>query len=595
MYGWTGRLLRVNLTTGTSTTEEIKPQWRLEFLGGRGLGARILAAEVKPDTEPLGPENKLIFAVGPLTGTKVPTAGRFSVTAKSPLTGTIFDANAGGRWGVGLKRGGYDALVIEGRSSQPVYLAIQDGEVAVKDATDLWEWDVLRITEHLAQVEEQAAVACIGPAGVHQVLMAAIMTDRHRARGRGGIGAVMGSKNLKAITVRGNGTVPVADPDKLDYILDESDKWLKANPITALGLPEFGTPLLVNLINELGIFPVRNFQEAYFPQAEKISGETIAEKYTVRRAGCHGCAIACGRMIRGAAGETAGPEYESLWALGPQCGIDDLEVIMAANQACNRLGLDTISTGVTIGCAMELADRGLLANGPRFGDTAALVSLIEDIALRRGVGELLAQGSRRLARSRGAEEYAMQVKGLEFPAYDPRGLQGMGLNYATSNRGACHLRAYMVGPEVLGVPKLVDRLATGGKAGLAILHQNVSAAVDSLILCRFLGFAISEDYYARMLSAVTGENYQTQDLHRIGERVWNLERLYNLGAGLAAADDTLPTRLLEEPIPAGPSAGATVNLEPMLAEYYRFRGWNPAGEPLPGKVAALGLEEVFGA
>jgi aldehyde:ferredoxin oxidoreductase len=356
-------------------------------------------------------------------------------------------------------------------------------------------------------------------------------------------------------------------------------------------LPEFGTPVLVNLFNELGVFPTFYFQGSQFANAGKISGEAIAETIYSGRTGCYRCPVQCSRMIKTGALTMAGPEYESLWALGPECGIDDLEVIARANNLCNLLGLDTISTGVTIGCAMELEERGLLQTGLKFGDTSGLLLAIKQIANREGVGDLLAEGSRRMADKYGCVQYSMQVKGLELPAYDPRGMQGMGLGFATSNRGGCHLRAYMVGPEALGVPKMVDRFSTGGKAGLTITQQNINAAIDSLSICRFINLAVSEEYFARALTAVTGINYRAQDLHRIGERIWNLERLYNLKAGVDPSFDTLPPRLLEVPIAEGPSLGRTVELKPMLAEYYRFRGWDAAGIPTPKKLQELELEE----
>lgn len=593
MHGWMGKLARVDLSARKITIEPIPRELLSRYIGGRGLGARILYDEVPPAVQPLEPENRLIFTVGPLTGTRVPTSGRFSVTTKSPLTGTIFDSNSGGIWGVRFKRCGFDALIVQGKSDVPVYISIKDDQLEIKDARALWGLDVPSTTGLLlAEEGEKASVACIGPAGENLVKMASIMNDVTRALGRGGVGAVMGSKNLKAIVVDGTQKVQVADAEKLDFVLYETNKWLKANPITSQGLPEFGTAVLVNLFNELGIFPTRNFQAGQFEGAEAISGETLAETLTVKKRGCYACPIQCTRvtMVKGREGE--GPEYESLWSLGAQCGIADLETIAEANFLCNRLGLDTISTGVTLGCAMELTQRGLLNSSLNFGDVEKLLPAIEAIAHRQGLGDELAEGSRRLTEKYSAPQYAMQVKGLEFPAYDPRGVKGMGLAFATSNRGACHLRAYMVGPEVLGVPKMVDRFSTGGKAGLTINFQNANAAMDTLILCRFMGLAVSEEYFARLLTAVTGITYQPQDLHLVGERIWNLEKLYNLREGFTSADDNLPERLLKEPLTAGPAAGHTVDLDPMLKEYYRFRGWDSNGIPTGKKLAQLGLGGV---
>lgn len=591
MYGWTGKVLRINLTTQQVSTEQPATDLYLKFIGGRGLGCEMLWQEVLANVDALSPENKLIFMTGPFTGTKVPTAGRFTVTSKSPLTGTVFDANSGGIWGARLKKAGYDGLIVEGKSEKPVYIAITETGACIHDATGLWGLDVPETTNLIKKKEGQGySVACIGPAGENLVKISCIMNDQTRALGRGGLGAVMGAKMLKAIAVTGKQEVKVADPEKLDFVLYETDKWLKASPITSQGLPEFGTPVLVNLFNESGVFPARNFQDSQFAEAGKISGETLAEKLTTGKRGCYGCPIKCTRVTRTSREEGEGPEYESIWALGPQCGISDLEAIAEANYLCNRLGLDTISAGSSIGCAMEMAENKLLDIDLKFGDTAKLASLLEDIAYRRGLGSDLAEGARAMAAKYNGAQYAMQVKGLELPAYDPRGLQGMGLGFATSNRGGCHLRAYMVGPEVLGVPKMVDRFAVNGKAGLTIFYQNINAAMDALIICRFVGLAVSEEYFARLLSAVTGENYQPRDLHVIGERIWNLERLYNIREGFSRLDDTLPHRLLHEAVKSGPSRGHVVNLDPMLADYYRFRGWDNSGVPVPEKLSQLGLE-----
>lgn len=591
MFGWTGKVLRINLTTQQITVDQPAVERYKKFLGGRGLGCEMLWREVPANVEPLSPENKLIFMTGPFTGTKVPTSGRFTVTSKSPLTGTVFDSNSGGIWGARLKKAGYDGLIVEGKSEKPVYITITETGAAIKDASGLWGLNVPETTSQIKQKEGQGfSVACIGPAGENLVKLSCIMNDKTRALGRGGLGAVMGAKMLKGIAVTGQQEVKTADPEKLEFVLYETNKWLKANPITSQGLPEFGTPVLVNLFNESGVFPAYNFRESQFAEAEKVSGETLAEKHTVGKRGCYGCPIKCTRVTRTTREEGEGPEYESIWALGPQCGISDLEAIAEANYLCNRLGLDTISVGSSIGCAMEMAENKLIDIELKFGDSGKLTSLIEDIAYRRGFGDDLAEGTRLLAAKYNGEQYAMQVKGLELPAYDPRGLQGMGLGFATSNRGGCHLRAYLVGPEMLGVPKMVDRFAVNGKAGLTIFYQNINAAMDSLIICRFVGLAVSEEYFARLLTAVTGENYQPQDLHITGERIWNLERLYNLREGLSQADDTLPDRLLNEAVKSGPAKGYVVNLAPMLKDYYRFRGWDESGAPKSEKLSQLGLE-----
>lgn len=594
IYGWFGKGLRVNLSNGTVSEETIKQKDLENWIGGRGLGSLTVAREVQPDCDPLGKENKLVFAAGPLTGSRVSGSGRFSVSAKSPLTGTIFDSNSGGTWGVKLKKCGYDMLVIEGQSAVPVFLEIHSERVLIREAGKLWGADVFETNNTLRDLlGKDVSVACIGPAGENLVKYASIINDGSRALGRGGLGALMGAKNLKAVTVCGNKNISINNPEKLDFIRYETDKWIKANPITSKGLPEFGTPVLINLINELGVLPTRNFQFSQFPGALKISGEAIARDLFAGRKGCHRCPVLCARQIKTEKGITEGPEYESIWALGPECGIGNLEVIAEANRLCNRLGLDTISTGVTIGCAMELEEKGLMSTGLAFGDGQGLLQAIKEIAYRKGKGTMLAEGSRNIAAKCNAVQCAMQVKGLELPAYDPRGLQGMGLAFATSNRGGCHLRAYMIGPEALGVPKMVDRFGTGGKAGLVINQQNITAAIDSLVICLFINLAVSEEYFARTLSAMTGVDYQPQDMHLIGERIWNLERLFNLRSGIGATSDTLPQRLLEEPVKEGPSKGKMVELQPMLKEYYRFRGWDESGIPSLKKLKELGLEEFL--
>ncbi len=589
MGGWHGKALKVDLTRGTVKGFPLEEELLRDWLGGRGLGVRLLA-ERGPGIDPLSPENPLIFATGPLTATPVPTAGRFCLVSRSPLTGTVFDSNSGGRFGVKLKRCGVDALMITGRASAPVYLYLTERTAEIRDASDLWGREVPEVTEALREeLGGDCSVACIGSAGEKGALLAAVMNDVHRAAARGGLGAVMGSKNLKAVAADGSAEVATADPERLRYIIRESRRWIKANPVTSRGLPLYGTAILVNLLNELGAFPSRNFRHSSFPEAEKISGEVLAETLLIRRKACWGCPIGCARMTRAGGERGEGPEYETIWALGAQCGVSDLEAVARADYLCNKAGLDTISTGSTIGCAMELAEKGLLPGGPRFGSASDMLGCVRAAAEGTGLGRELARGSMRLAEGRGAPGLAMQVKGLELPAYDPRGLQGQGLSFATSNRGGCHLRAYLVGPEVLGIPKLVDRFSTGDKPGLTIFYQHINAAVDSLVLCRFLQFSVSDDHLARFLSAVTGIRFRAADLHRIGERIWNLERSFNLACGIDASQDTLPPRLLREPVEEGPARGRVVLLHEMLPSYYRARGWTQEGVPGGAKLSELGV------
>jgi aldehyde:ferredoxin oxidoreductase len=592
MEGWAGKILDVNLSDKSIKSYPLDMDMAHQYIGGRGLGARLLWDLVGPEVEPLSPENVLIFATGPLTASGAQTSNRFTVSTKSPLTGTILDANSGGWWGMQFKRTGYDVLIVRGKSAAPVMLEIKPGSITLQDATHLWGQTVTQTTAALGQNNNRRNVLCIGPAGENLVRIAGIMNDGARALARGGAGAVMGSKNLKAIVVEGDQKMNIVDQDLFKFVMYEMTKRIKASPLTSQALPEFGTVIMVNVVNEIGAFPTRNFRTGQFEGADQISGETLSETLMVKNQGCWACPISCTRITRTENGEGEGPEYESTWAFGAECGIDNLTAITDANYLCNDLGLDTISTGVTIGCAMELSELGIINSELKFGRAELLQDVIKDIAYRRGLGSELAEGSYRFAEMHGAPEYSMSVKKMEFPAYDPRGMQGQGLLFATSNRGACHMRGNMLGPEVLGLPRLVDRFATQGKAGTVVVHQNSAAVVDSLVVCKFVNMAVAEEFFARLLTAVSGVSYTGDDLMEAGERVYNLERMYNLREGFTQADDTLPRRLLQEPMPAGPSAGWVVKLEPMLKEYYQFRGWDKTGVPTPARLNKLGLEAL---
>ncbi|MFW9834951.1 MAG: aldehyde ferredoxin oxidoreductase family protein [Candidatus Thorarchaeota archaeon] len=582
-------ILYVDLTDKRIRREPIPAHLFKQYLGGRGLGVKLVYDSVTPETEPLSPDNMLVFAVGPSTATRIPTAGRFVVITKSPTTGTIFDSHAGGYFGAQLRRAGFAAVVFQGKSDTPVYLWINDDVVEIRDASKIWGKDVNDTTDQLLkETDEKAQVACIGPAGENLGLMAAIMTDKHRAAGRGGVGAVMGSKNLKAIVAKGSGEVGVHDQERLNAAVERARRLIKKNAVTNKSLPVYGTPVLVSVANELGMLPTNNFQEGTFNDADGVSGEKLLERFSAGTYHCHGCPIGCGRVSLIKGEKIGGPEYESLWALGPQCGISDLEWIAIANDRCNHLGLDTISTGSTIGAAMELVQRGKLDAPLRFGDTTGILELIEDIAYKRGLGAEMSEGSKRFTQRYGAPELAMQVKGLELPAYDPRGAQGHALGYATSNRGGCHLRSYLIGPEVLGSPVLVDRDRPDGKADLVMLYQDISAAMDCMVVCRFTNFAWTVDDYADMISACTGLDLSGRDLLRVGERIYNLERLFNLREGFTAKDDNLPPRFFK-PLPEGGSRNRVVHLEEMMKEYYKLRGWDKEGRPTKDTLKKLDI------
>ncbi len=393
--------------------------------------------------------------------------------------------------------------------------------------------------------------------------------------------------------VEGNERNKPADAEQFKFMLYETGKLIQASPLTSQALPEFGTAVVMNVVNEIGALPTRNFQQSQFESADMISGEEITDTILVKNQACWACPISCTRITKTASGkEGEGPEYESAWAFGAQCGIDDLNAITEANYLCNDMGLDTISMGNTIGCAMELAEKNLIDEPLAFGQAEKLHDLIYATAHRQGIGDEMAEGSYRMAEKHGAPELSMSVKKLEMPAYDPRGMQGQGLVFATGNRGACHETGNMLGPEVLALPRLIDRFATQGKAGIVSVHQNSAAVIDSLIYCKFANMAVAEEFFARTLTAVTGEEFTADDLMMVGERVWNLERLYNLREGFTDADDTLPKRMLEEPVTDGPSEGFVVKLDPMLEEYYAFRGWDKNGVPKSEKLVELGLAEL---
>ncbi|MEX2704961.1 MAG: aldehyde ferredoxin oxidoreductase family protein [Candidatus Freyrarchaeum guaymaensis] len=594
-----GTILRVNLSTGDIKPSPIPDELVRKYIGGRGLSAKILYDELDPKVDPLSPDNKLIFATGPLTGTNAPSGGRYEVSCKSPLTGTITGANSGGQWGAHLRMAGVDVIIFEGKAEKPVYLQITDGEYELKSAEKLWGLDTHKTTDTLqSEFGKDYRIACIGPAGEKLVRMACIINDKHRAPGRGGVGAVMGSKNLKAIAVKGTQKVEVADEEAFKKAREDALKKLKENSVTAEGLPTYGTAVLVNIINENGMFPTRNFQTGVFPEADKISGETMAETILTKRAACFACPIGCGRVTEVKAGKYKsageGPEYETIWAFGSQCGISDLEAIAKANYLCNELGLDTISMGSTIGCAMELYEKGKVSKDAagrelNWGDPDVIVELTEKTGKREGFGDDLAEGSLRLAEKYGAPEISMSVKGQELPAYDPRGAQGQGLQYATTNRGGCHVRGYLISPEILGIPEKLDRFSIEGKEVWVKNFQDLTAVIDSSGMCLFTSFALGAQEYAALLASATGIDWTGDELMVIGDRIWNVERLFNIKAGFTAEDDTLPPRLLKEPMPEGPSKGYVVQLDKMLPKYYEVRGWDANGVPTKEKLEQLGI------
>jgi len=583
--GWKGQLLRVDLAAGTCKTEALNEAWAKAYLGGRGLASKYLAEEVAPDVEPMSPGNKLIMATGPLTGTYGAANGRYMVVTKSPLTGTIASSNSGGYFPSELKYAGFDMIIFEGKSKHPVYLQIHNGKAELVGALHLWGKSTSDTEDAIrTEFHGDAKIACIGPAGEIGVHYACIVNDKHRAAGRSGVGMVMGSKNLKAVAVRGTGGVKVANPRAYRDAALEAYGLLKENPVTGEGLGALGTPVLVNVMNQHGGLPTRNAQSGTFEGAEAISGETLAATYLKRNKSCMGCIISCGRVTKIVdskySGDGEGPEYETLWAIGAACGISDLAAITKANYICNEAGMDTITFGSTVGCAMELFEKGLAKEKEigmplNFGDGDAMVKLAEMTAKGEGFGKKIGLGSARLAESYGAPELSS--------------VQGMGLEYATSNRGACHVRGYLISPEILGLPEKLDPQETKGKADWLKIFQDFTAVVDSSGVCLFTTFGIGVPQFTKFCNAATGSTLSDEALLEMGDRIYNLERVFNLKAGIDPSQDTLPKRMLEEPLPDGPNKGHVAKLSKMLPDYYKVRGWGKDGIPTADKLQSLGL------
>jgi len=611
--GYLGKILRVDLTTGTLKTLPISEEIARKYIGGKGYAAYLLYRYLKEykskgispaDINPLGPENVLIFATGPCTGVAgVPSPSRYHVMAlKSPLTGSIGSANSGGEWGAFLKFSGFDMVIVEGASDVPVYLSLVDGEAELRDASDLWSknsFDTCKILKERIG-GKNTSVACIGQAGENLVRLACIMNDEHRAAGRTGLGAVMGSKKLKAIVVSGDKEIPVAEPEKLKEVSKKCLDTMRKNSVTGEGLPTYGTSILINVINTAGGLPYKNWQSGVNPDAEKISGETLADTYLTKRKACWGCTIGCGRVTSVKSGPfqilaSEGPEYESIWALGSATGVKELDAIVKANHYCNEFGLDSISMGSTIAAAMELNEKGYIPEEDlqgldlKFGNAAAMVEAVWRTAFKAGFGKYLALGSKKLCEIYGHPELSMSVKGLEMPAYDPRAMKGIGLTYATANRGGCHVTGYTVSPEILGIPEKIDPLTPEGKAKWSKTFQDFTCVVNSAVNCLFVTFALGAKDYAEFLSAVTGWSLTEDDVLKIGERIYNLERVILNEYGFDGKDDTLPSRLLKEPMPEGPAKGHVVELERMKEEYYKLRGWIN-GIPTPEKLKELEIE-----
>lgn len=611
MGGWTGKLVRANLTKREISVEEIPQEWLREYVGGRGLGDRYLYEEMDPTVDPLSPENVLIFATGPLTGTPVPCGARYMVVTKGAQTNAITTSNSGGFWGPELKFAGYDMVIIQGKSESPCYLFIYDDHLEIRDAARWWGKTVPETEDGLRKELgiPELRTSCIGPAGENLVRFACIMNDKHRAAGRSGVGAVMGSKNLKAIAVRGTGGVDVAEPEAFLKSLWAMRGIMQDHP-GRHAFSEFGTAATIDMTNAFGGLPSRNFQQGQFEEYENLNGVAIKETRMIANKACFACTIACGRVCRlddeagkylvnmhprnwNQAGE--GPEYEAAWALGADTGVGDLDAVLKANWLCNDLGMDPIAMGSTLASAMELYETGVIGDDDveiplSFGSAEAIVRMTEATAYREGFGDELAEGAKRMGDKWNHPEIFMGSKGQEFPAYDPRGFQGMGVAYATCNRGACHLRAWTPGIESTGE---ADPHTTEGKSEWVASTQNRTTVHDNTGLCLFVASAGADlDVFLPCTAAATGVAYTHDDFVKVGERTWNIERLWNVKAGFTRADDSLPKRLLEEPHKEGPSAGVTVDLQTMLTTYYEERGWNQEGVPSDEKLVELGLASL---
>jgi aldehyde:ferredoxin oxidoreductase len=596
------KLLRINLTENTIKQEEIPPVLIEKFIGGRGLGVKYLYDELKANTEPLSEDNKLLFVTGLAHGSMAATSSRYTVVTKSPLTGTINSANSGGHFGADLKATGFNMLIIEGASKKPVYLKIDEEDVAILDAEDIWGKKVNETTDFLKNLHgTKNGIACIGPAGENLSLISAIMNEKEHAAARGGVGAVMGSKKLKAIVISGTQKAEFLNPENVEAQKKEWQRYLGEAPLTKDILKEYGTPVLVKAINNRGALGTRNFQESVFDDATSLSAETLKQLYYQKTTPCKYCTIGCAHETAVDNRSGKGPEFETIWAFGAMCGINDLRAVLHANYNCNEQGLDTISAGNTIACAMELSEKGLLSEKWEqlfqkklnrklmFGDGEAVMTLTELMGSDDELGKALSLGSYRFADLSNSSKYAMQAKKLELPAYDARGFRGMSLALATSNRGGCHQKAFLISNECINFPFEVERFTDAGKPGLVKLYQELTAVIDSLGVCLFTNFALNPKHYADMLGAIFNKDYSPEEMLESGERIWNLEKLFNLREGFTRQDDDLPERLKEEPLTKGHSKGKAVNLQSMLNEYYNIRGWDENGIPTKEKLSYLGL------
>ena len=612
MPGYAGRIAWIDLTEGTVIDQVLEEEIARKYLGGKGLGAYLLYRSMRPHTDPYSAENKVIFITGPLTGTTFPATARSGVVTKSPMTGTFLDTYAGGYFGPHLKHVGYDALVVTGKAKKPVYLIVDSGGISIKDAKRLWGLSSSETEKKLRHDlkparREKLSVAAIGQAGEGLVRFANIITEK-RAYGRGGAGAVMGSKNLKAVVIKGDGKVPIADQKAYKEIEARCRRNIAEHRLTKKGgvFPSVGTWMTVDLTQNTGTLPTRNWQENTFEHAGEINGDAF-KRYETRSRACLGCPIGCSRDTKASIGGiefvTEGPDYETIFAFGSNCEIKDPGIIIAADKLCDEYGMDTISCGGVIGFAMECFERGLISKKDTggidlsFENGNALIEVIHLIAKKEGIGHLLSEGVKRASKMiEASSDFALHVKGLELPGYDPRGMKGQGLTYALSDRGACHVRSNTIRTELLGLPQPFDQYGYEGKPAMVRDLQLAYATYDCLVACIFGAFAITLRDYAEAVAAITGWPMTQEELGSIAERVWNLTRLFNVREGFGRKDDTLPERLFAEASSRGPSNGQVMDndsFEKMLDEYYQIVGWdNLTGIPKKEKLKELGIEKL---
>lgn len=600
--GYTGKVLRINLTDKDYAIEDLALETARNFIGGAGFAIKTLFDEIPAGIDPLGPQNKLIFAGGPFTGTSVPCASRMAVATKSPLTGAVGMALSGGYFPAEMKFAGYDMIIIEGQAETPTYLWISGGQVRFRKADKLWGSRTADCQQMIKNDlnDQNVRIACIGPAGEKLSKISAIINER-RAFGRKGVGAVMGSKNLKAIALRGQGTLPIASEEKLKAARGRMAKAMKESEVLYPAFSKFGTPMVVDHLSNMGIFPLNNYSATgAFDLSEKI-GMAVQGPLTIGKEHCYNCPVGCTQLKLARSGDYTGtlgePEFETLYSLGGMTGVDNADAIVAADRLCDELGIDTISAGVAVAFAMELCEKGILtpdqADGMdlKFGDHEGMVRLIRKIGYREGLGDLLADGVVAAAQKigKGSEQYAMHVKGLELPGYDVRGAKAHGLNYATSFTGADHCRGYAF-QEIFGipVPAEVDRFSAEGKGKLTVWNQDVrTATTDCPTMCAFLldmafpGTALNNT--ADLMEAVTGLTFTPEEVLKVGERINNVAKAFNMREGFSREEDTLPARLMNEPLTGGESKGHMVSreeLDQMLTEYYTERGWDPVSGAL---------------